>query len=202
MKKFSLFVALALIVTVGGVYATWNYAETPITQVDHNLKGLSITDVNTTTQSGKVAITDTLILKIDDEGNYTPGWDSDVTTQNGGTLQIRYTPNQGAGNTTLRYTLTIENYSYDPDGEGANPAVSIFGINDDFSVKTGAQTILTKDFNFTAGQAYITEDITLKQITDVLKVNSSITLPTESDYIKYQNAVKGVKLVLTITEVE
>lgn len=163
---------------------------------------MSITDVDTSTQSGKVAVTDTLILKIDDEGSYTPGWDSDVTASNGGMLQIVFTPNAGAGDTTLNYVLTIANNTYDPDGEGSGAAVAIFTVGGDATAHTDPKVIISGSFEFTAGNASATTEINLAQIQAALGVNGSFTLPTLDDYTAYKTALDNVKLVLTITEAE
>ncbi len=198
MKKLSLLIALAMIVTVGGVYATWNYAETAMQDVTHEFKNLGITDVDTKTVSGSIAVTDTLILKIDDEGNFTPGWDSDVTAANAGNLQMVFTPNPGANDTTFTYTVTIKNNTYTPDG---GQAVGIFKVNGDATAKADAVTVLTGTFNYTHGQSEICKAvITLDDIKAVLVPNDAITLPTINDYTSYSTALADVELIVTIVE--
>lgn len=198
MKKLSLLVALVLLVTVGGVYATWNYATLQMNEVEHTFKNLGITDVNTNTQTGKVAVTDTLILKIDDnDGSYTPAWDIDVTDAVAGKLLIAFTPNPGADNTTLKYTITIANNTYTPH----TAPVAIFSVNGDKTAHTEAEEVLSGTFTYTAGNASATEEITFADITASLGVNGDFTLPTLDDYNNYKTALQNVKLILTITEV-
>ena len=47
MKKLSLLIALALLVSIGGVYATWNYAMGDAASVDAYLDGGSIPEGTT-----------------------------------------------------------------------------------------------------------------------------------------------------------
>lgn len=193
MKKLSLIVAIALIISVGGVYATWNYAETKMDNVEHNFKNLGITDVNTNIKTGSVAVTDTLILKIDDNNaTLTPAWDADVTDSNGGNITMVFTPNQGASTTQFRYTVTLANNTYESQ--------PIFTTDTITAAHTTAEEILSDTFTFTAGQASATATITLSDITDVLSVKA-IQLPTITDYNNYRTALNGVQLVLTIEEV-
>lgn len=197
MKRLSLLVALILCVTIGGVYATWFYAEAPMAPATHDFKNLGITDVNTTAQSGKISVTDTLILKIDDnEGNHIPGWDAEVTGATAGNLQIVFTPNSGAGDTTLNYTITIAKNKY-TDGSVDKPIFTTTSITD---AHDAAETILTGSFSFSAGETQAIKEISLKDITDVLKVNSDIELTDINEYNAYKTALDGVELVLTVSE--
>ncbi|MBQ7095628.1 MAG: hypothetical protein IJN80_04195 [Clostridia bacterium] len=199
MKKLSLLVALVLCITIGGVYSTWFYAESTMSTAKHSFKNVGITDVDTSAQSGRIAVTDTMILKIDDNaGNHKPGWDADVNASNGGMLQIVFTPNSGAGDTTLKYTISVAKNTY---GD-SNPA-PIFKIGDgsSFTAHDDAEDVLTGTFDFTAGTTQAIKEITLADIQNVLKVNDDIVLTTIEDYNAYSTALSKVELVLTVEEV-
>ena len=199
MKKLSLLVALALVISVGGVYATWFYAETTMQTSEHEFKNLGITDVNTLAQTGSIAVTDTLILKIDDNaGDHTPGWDADVAGAEAGKISIVFTPNSGANDTTLKYTVTIANNTYTPEGGVAQP---IFTTDTITAAHTDAKVVLTGTFTYTASNANATHEISLDDIKNVLSVNGTITLPTIDDYTAYSTALSNVDLMLTVEEV-
>lgn len=201
MKKLSLLVALILCVTIGGVYATWLYAEAPMDTAAHEFKNLGITDVDTNAKSGKIAVTDTLILKIDDnEGNHKPAWDTDVTAANGGNLQIVFTPNSGAGDTTLNYTITVAKNSYTDDDSTAKP---IFVTKDGTTVTAAhaeAKTIMSGSFSFDAGEPQAVKTITFADVIAVLDVNNTIELTDLEEYEAYKTALEGVELTLTVSE--
>ena len=205
MKKLSILIALILCVTVGSVYATWFYAGETMTDATHNFKNLGITDVDTSAQSGRISVTDTLILKIDDnDGSHTPGWDEDVTNLTAGNLLIRFTPNSGASDTTFTCTFTIENNVYD-----GKPIFKFTGI--DTSDLNASQQISQTEFTYKVngeGNLYGTDNkveyaekiVTLSDITQRLFVNDEITLPTITEYEAYQTALSKVVLKLTISE--
>lgn len=202
MKKLSLLVALILCVTIGGVYATWLYAETPMDEATHEFKNLGITDVDTNAKSGKIAVTDTLILKIDDNyGNHRPGWDGDVTTDNGGNLQIVFTPNSGAGDTTLNYTITVAKNSYTDDDHTDKP---IFVTKDGTTITAAhadAREIMSGTFDFFAGDSQAVKIITYTEVIAKLDVNNTIELTDLVEYEAYRAALEDVKLTLTVSEV-
>ena len=70
MRKLSLLVALALLITVGGVYATWTYAEGTATS-SHKHMSVNIASLGNTTPVGEVVnVLNSMDVLIDDAGNY------------------------------------------------------------------------------------------------------------------------------------
>ncbi len=70
MKKLGVVAALALCVTVGGVYATWNYANKDVESASAIYK-VSLAGLGTETQKGSLEVVGSAHnLKIDDGGNY------------------------------------------------------------------------------------------------------------------------------------
>lgn len=208
MKKLSILIALILCVTVGSVYATWFYANETMTDAVHSFKNLGITDVDTSAQSGRISVTDTLILKIDDNlGEHKPGWDTDVSDQTGGNLLIRFIPNSGASDTEFTCTFTIENNIYD-----GKPIFTFDNIDTDAADLVGSQQISKTTFTYkVSGEGnlygeqnvvgYAEKIVTLDDITRRLRVNGEITLPTITEYEAYEAALRKVVLKLTISEV-
>ena len=189
MKKLTALVALILCVTIGGVYATWFYAETTMDKVEHNFKYLGITDMDTSAKTGKISITDTMTLKIDDnDGSHIPGWDEDVAnTNSGGLIQIRFIPNSGAATTEFNYVVSVENNTYGSE--------KIFDVANENAVLTGS-------FTYTAGTTEKIHEIAYAEMIAALTVNDSFELTTEADYLAYKTALDSVVLKLTITEVD
>ena len=71
IKKLRVFVALILCVTIGGVYATWNYAQGQVLDASKYLDGQThLTDKVVETAKGTITVdTSTLEISIDDENN-------------------------------------------------------------------------------------------------------------------------------------
>ena len=198
MKKLSILIALILCVTVGSVYATWFYAETTMETNVHKFTNLSLSDVNTSARTGQISVLDTMILKIDDNnGDHTPGWDTDVAGEAAGAVTVTFLPNTGAADTTFKYTITVENNLYDPDNDGqGTPFFTYDPVEDE-----EANVVLTDTFTYTAGAANAVKVISLSDITSVLRVNAANTLPTYEDYQAYQTDLANVAINLTVEEV-
>ena len=93
MKKLTVIIALMLVITIGGVYATWNYAQGDVAKVDKYLDSVTkITDKVVTTSKGTIAIDATgLSILIDDADNNHVA-ELSVT----GSVTVTFTPNEGA----------------------------------------------------------------------------------------------------------
>ena len=214
MKKgLSLVTALATLVTVGGVYAGWSYAEGGVTgELEHMVENFKITDATTGLKSGTLDLASTLTLHIDDNGAYKPGWDSDVdNTSNSYYLSIAYKPNVGSDDVTLKYTLSIEaidtsksfnQYTY-TDDEGVSQTVDILQIT---ATDLPENVVLTGDFTVDAsehladGSSHI-ETIKQKDIVAAVTVNDTFTLDTHAEYSKYAEAISNMQFVVTVEEV-
>ncbi len=73
MKKIGIIIALALIVTIGGVYATWNYTIAASGAVDSQTAttGVTLTAIDTTTlENGTIKIeSNSITIQLDDDNN-------------------------------------------------------------------------------------------------------------------------------------
>ena len=203
MKKLSLLLALILLVTTTGVYATWNYSRNVV-----DTKQASATAVITGTQSstkGEIAITNAPKRAIVDDTNadlVAELWFGDVDASSHpvgadqvGAVTVTFTPaSQGVDEDVknngikLKWTLTANNLgSYDIDGDGnADP---IFVIN-------------TAEGLFNSGNPTLSATLNLK---DVLTLNivdgKSITLDTYAEYQAFEAALNGITFTLTVSEV-
>ena len=92
MKKLSLLMALAMIITIGGVYATWTYNEGAMYVEVHEHFTISMAGVAAENAKGVVTIdTSGLSIVIDDDGGYVPRMDMS------GSVKIYFAPASGAG---------------------------------------------------------------------------------------------------------
>ena len=194
MKRIALLIALALIVSVGGVYATWVYSDGAADQRDLSIENaLTITGTADGGKKGVISITDTLVLTIDDNnGTHNPGWDADITGAEAGTLSILFTPNTGAPTTVFEYYLTITNYTYSGG--------SIFNVGEDKSNAIDGQQVIYGTFTYTNGDPNATQTFTCADIQNALGLNTSLKLDALSEYTEYKTALDNVKLTLTVQE--
>ena len=203
MKKLSMLILLALCVTIGGVYASWVYAEVATATKTNTETSLKVTDPITNTARGVLDIHNTLSLAIDDNsGNYKPEWDDVIDSSNGGNVVINFTPNKGLdagvdGKIVLKVTFAITSGNTYVDHNGVQQKIFVY---DEVSGEDGSVFfMLTKD------ECSLTEKTTITigytDIIGALKVNGDFTVPTYADYQRYVEAVNGTELTLTVVEV-
>ncbi len=203
MKKLSIVAALALVTTVGGVYAAWTYAGGEKAIKADGSKGITITQGVESGASGTLAVSTPNVMKIDDVGslsnedellNYTPGWSSDCV----GDFVFTFTPSLGAGVTTLQYTLSINNNTY-LDDDTTN--VSIFNVTDEDSAKEGVQIIGTFTYDPAVAGSNV-HTISLGDWKDtLLPINQGYTVSTYAEYEKYASVVSNIIIHVTLEDV-
>ena len=186
MKKLSILIALCLLVTVGGVYATWVYAGETV---------VNVTDTNTTIQiaaedhveKGTIAVTsNTIKITIDDDQSVRPGV--------GTAYKAVFT---GEGQLDLSFTADAL----------ASAEVKATGIRmkATLSLTTGATELTLKDTEIllNGGAATKTASITADQIIACLQLNggSDLILDTYTEYQTFKTALGTPVLTITISEI-
>ena len=179
MKKYGLLLTLILCVVVGGVYATWTYAqETTVPEVANVNVELAKSVSNNpkgTLQIGK----NTLKIVVDDAGGYNAG----VTVE--GELKFTFIAATGADTATasgiaLKYAL-------------AGPVDCKYSNEDVFTVTTGEQL-------YDSGNVTLSGTITAANIQALIDINGTITLDTAEKYTSFAQAIGNPVFTLTISE--
>ena len=137
MKKLSGIIAAAVCVTVGGVYATWTFADSnDIARIQTTIT-VGLTDIQT---SGTAAGTYTfkenslsIVVDQKDTGDHTAVLDFD------GSVTIVFTPNVNAGGDVKESALetifriepnkVLTEWTYNDDSDNEDEAVQIFNVN-------------------------------------------------------------------------
>ena len=183
MKKLSLLIALALILSIGGVYATWNYAQGDAVDVNAYLDGSTkITDavVNATAKGTITVDTSNFSLTIDDETN-----DHVAELIKDGYIDITFTPSTGADadvaadGIALQYVLSCTGGSFEYNGN------HIFTYSSD--------PVILNSGNATKSVRINAEDIGIA-------LNGTISLPTVADYEAFKLALHSGSLIFTVSE--
>lgn len=97
MRKLSLLIALAFMVTIGGVYAAWNYAQGTTASVEIT-REINMAQVNTNSNKGTISATphDVAFL-VDDKGDGT----YTAVLKGTGSFSINFTASTGADADTI-----------------------------------------------------------------------------------------------------
>lgn len=201
MKKLGLIILMALVLTVGGVYATFNYAQADVDSKSATLnKGIAGTD--TETPKGTISINvDDFLVKIDDTGTLKTG----LKTQ--GNVKVTFTPKKGADasvadeGVNLKLEISFTNNTYRQNAVD----YEVFKTTGGYEATTGL--VLGKG---TKNEADGTFEYTV-DLGQYLTV-SEIPLPTLADYNAFagwflrseepRNAVITVKVSEVVSKAE
>lgn len=186
MKKLGFIIMLALVLTVGGVYATFNYAQGEIVEQSKTLTTI-IADKKIDFAKGTVTVDTDFAIRVDD-------YDDDLTTtyRTSGTTSITFTPaEKGAdeevvnSGVELKLVITINGtntYGGTPIFKTKNyPATG--GV----SLGKGTKNTLTGAFEYSV------------DLANYLEV-SKISLPTADDYDAFFAAFNATSISITVSE--
>lgn len=193
MKKLGLIIIMALVLTVGGVYATFDYAKNDVASVDAVLTK-TLATAKTDNVKGTIAIdVETFKLKIDDVG--VKDLKTGLETQ--GYVTVTFTPAQGADGSVadegidLKLEIAFENNTYTHNGtpyelfKTKDPSVTSVALGKGTKNSAGA-------FEYQV------------QLGNYLAVNE-IPLPTLADYDAFSawfTDVNNAKITITVSEVK
>ena len=186
MRKLSLLIALALIVTIGGVYAAWNYAQGATASVEIT-REINMAQVNTNSNKGSISVTphDVAFL-VDDGGNY------HTVLKGTGSFDVAFTASTGADATTVTNgiemiaTVTVKsegNQTY----EGKTPITA--------KTENGANVI-----DLTPTGASKTATLTVEQILGAVEL-CDVVLDTKAKNDAFHTVLKDYTIVITVSEV-
>ena len=196
MKKLGLIILMALVLTVGGVYATFDYARANVQQTATLNKSLK--PATTTTPKGEIAIdVEGFILRIDDT---TKSLKTGLVAE--GTVTVTFTPAKNAeplvaaDGVNLKLEISFTNNTYKQNGVD----YEVFKTTDAYKATTGV-ALGKGTKNKDSGKFEYTVDL-----TPYFTV-SEIPLPTLADYNAFagwfsSSEVPGNAVVtITVSEV-
>lgn len=202
MKKFSLLVAIALLITVGGVYAQWTYAQGNIQAASVANLAPKLSGYASTTEKGTIKVDTTGITKlmVDDLPPY--GGDkqdhiADFVVE--GKVVVTFTPSAGAdehvktNGIKMQYTLSIiyntganaENWVY-PDINSTDQAI--------FTVDT--QTVTVNNGNPT-----LEFEIDADQLMEMIQLGGTFKLDTVEDYENFNAIIGKAQIQISVSEI-
>ncbi len=210
MKKVSLLIALALIVTIGGVYATWNYGNSSTAATSSRVFYPELTAANEGTSNNGTFIDadSSIVIKIDDTNN-------DYVTEVDVTGQIVYIFELKDGVTSMPnlYWQLSEPEAHTYEGNNVfnvsmsstNPYAQINPANvveismSNYVDVFGDGTFSLADTTYVDGKHFAIK-IDSTDIEQVLTINGTISLPTINEYNAFSDALSdhgNLKLVVS-----
>lgn len=183
MKRLAAIMAGALITTVGGVYATFNYAQGDVEQADINAQK-TLAAATTTTEKGQINLSDNFTVSIDDTNN-------DLVTD-----------------TTISGELKI---SFTPVAQGADADVRENGIPLKLTILIGGTNQYNNKALFALTNAYTTGGVVLNDgnkvkdeitvdLTNYIEWKQEFALSTLDEYNAFKTAFEATTITVTVTE--
>ena len=184
MKKLSVLVALMLIITVGGVYATWNYFQYvtgTATQAETTITMIALTDKveageDSSTPKGTISVSPSnLTISIDDDSGDHVG-EFHVSDN----ITVHFEPADNATDAVKANGIPMRFDLHCTELQGSTTWIATGRINNDTA---------TKDFTITADT-----------IEALLEQYWSVSLPTASDYEEFAAELAGKTITVTVYE--
>lgn len=182
MKKIGIIVALALIVTIAGTYATWNYTTGATGVASQDLTGISIaiTDKEIqTADGGTITVTksDDLKIEVDDDGSHN--------------AKLVFT-----GSITVTYTSA----SADVKGLVLN-CVSTAPANQykNSPIFAGGSLNSAREIGSDETGAYAKWVIEGDDLAQLFKLNGTVAATTVNDYDTLKTALEGATYTVTVS---
>ncbi len=196
MKKLSALIALALCITIGGVYATWNYAQGDVSSLSKAFNE-SMAGTSENTAAGQIAInTDTLSITIDDlviNETGVAGTDHKAEAYFDGYVTVTFTPTVGADDDVVNFGIdtkynfsiltTLDSWSYE--------GTVLFDVDE--TPVSVAKESLTKN-----ADGSFSYKIDAKDISDKITINE-FHLPTAEDYNNFRAVLNSGSLQVTVS---
>ena len=188
MRKLSSLIAIALIVTIGSVYAAWNYAQGATAEVEIT-REINMAQVNTNSNKGTISATPNNVAFIVDDENPGNGVYHAILTGTG-SFTVNFTPATGADSTTvttgIKMQATIEVKSKNGTKyDGKTPITH----------KEGENVIALND-----GAATLQATLEVEDILECLEL-CNVNLPTKADNDAFHAVLNDYTIYITISEV-
>ena len=191
MKKFGILIALCVLLTVGGVYATWIYSGNQIdAQTEPFVSKMGGLDHEG--NSGSYSFTNnSLDFAVEPDTQETK-----ITTIVWGTgsMQRVLTPktdiNDAMLQKALNATITVELAS---STAGEYKGETVYTIDPNFAV-----TLTADDWTSHNDGEYFTYTITADTIKDAISIGS-FHLPSEDDYTEFKSVIQDVKFRVKVS---
>lgn len=209
VSKLGFISLLCLVLVIGGVFATWNYAQGSVSSVSDTAT-IGLTGIGTDSEKATISIVQNGVsVQIDDDNNDYRG---ELVIS--GTIDIVVTIKAGADQDAYENGITVKidltedfgDYAFAADASGAA------GASKDVILLTSTSLTITKGtangwvrtddggtvkFTYTLTTAKLNELITLAKTGDLVNVY----LPTKANYDEFSAYLSGKTVTLTASEV-
>ena len=201
IKKITLFVALALVVTIGGVYAAWVYPSSTagIGSADKTYTSDMFSVETSGVSNGTIHVdsaSDNFAIKIDDARNH-GGANYLAMPIASGDFSFYFTPEEGAAAEYMDGIDLVVDISVSSGTKVKNDAGTDVSI---FTVKTATINISESDLTENGGSFWYT--LTAADVLECLNFceGTAVTLETHAENVIFDEALGTYGFTFTISE--
>ncbi len=198
MKKLSLLMALAMFITIGGVYASWHYQNATIEPKHTYFNKIQLTEIVPDGEKGAIRVNHSgLVIEIDDAND-----DKAPELVVKGTITIYYTP--AADNVDvpdLYYHLGMSNPALGATNNHVDPVSALTFKGDSiFTTYNTANHKIDRTQLVSNGDGSYVYTIDEATLQSYFAINTDIVLSTYQDYLEYNNALAAMNYGITVGE--
>lgn len=195
MKKISILIVLMLMITIGGVYATWTYTQTTDVADEAVNMAMNLTDVVYAGSYGTYKVDRTSVeLTIDPKTGTTHTTALQIT----GNIVVTFTPathapveiKEDGVDSTFTITLSNNSWTFDDDTEDETPARNIITLNHNGAHKIAWTKQADGTFTYTISAAELAEHIVLTEFV----------LDTKAKYDLFNAALANGQIIFTVSD--
>ena len=183
MKKMGLLIALATVLTVGGVYATWQYADADVTKVERDNISVLVEEKQTVT-AGTLSVTGEMSFKIDQSDAAYHGKLVEATANQ--KLTFTFAPTAHAPAEFKDGVQFVATISISEAGEYDSEDILVV-------IDATKQTVTSVEHTLT------TFEIDSTDIISAIGVNQTFTVPTSAAHDDFTTAVNDTKPTIKVT---
>ena len=206
MKKLSILIALMLLVTVGGVYATWSYAGTNDIADAFAEAKVTIADAELTGANGVYRIESNLVLTVDQANDdheaklvFAPNNDQPIY------LKVTFTPAANAPQTIKDSAVPSELYfgttttmQYNIDADGNYSATGT--PTDIFKFTNASDRVFSPNVTWTPeSDGTFTYTMDQPTLESMISLAQTFVLDTKAEHDAFRTALNG-NIVVRITD--
>ena len=192
-KVFSVFIAFALIITIGGVYATWNYAEGNTVEIDYNNTYIGLTEVVNAGAKGVLSIDagSNLAIALDDADN---NYKAELNAT--GDIIVVFTPNDAIKTAIVGVDLQFKLTNHAALVFEGDP---IFNVNETVFVSGETYGDIVIPDVVRDGDVF-TWTIPASVFAQIITLNGDLLLDTVADYEIVDGLLNANSIAITFDE--
>ena len=194
MKKITALILLAVIMTIGGVFATWTYAQGNLQQKNVYIKSqIKMADISNSNAKGTIDVDlSNVTVIVDDTDDVDTVGDHHAVLKVAGTITFTFTPAVGADSTVSTQGIAMRYKVANSDTHVVYTDVN--GEDKQIITVASGEWVNLNGGNRTFSATINAEDLGLA-------LGGDFYLPTYADFTAFQQKLNSMSIMITVEEI-